>query len=272
MGKFDGVLLVSDLDGTLLRADQKIGQKNREAIQRFTAEGGTFTYVTGRSLNGLQPVFRKLIPDSPVGCFNGGGIFDPKSDAYVWKVPLDPEAEELTNFVYSQFPDAGIELCGFREAWFMRSNALTEAHRRIEEVPDVRAAYCDVAEYMAKVLLIIKSDRLDALANALAGHPLAERFNFVQSSPEYYEILPKGSSKGNLVIRLAELLGIDRTGIVAVGDNHNDVSMLEAAAYGVAVANATSHAKNAADLVLDHTNEEDAIAELIERMEMKLPF
>ena len=110
------------------------------------------------------------------------------------------------------------------------------------------------------------------LMQAVKAHPLAERFDFVQSAPPYYEILPKGVSKGSVLLRLADLLGISRSRTVAVGDNNNDLSMLQAAALGVAVANATSQAKAAADLVLESTNEEDAVAELICRLEEHLPF
>ena len=272
MGKFDGVLLVSDLDGTLLQKNQCISRQNREAIKRFVDEGGIFTYVTGRILAGVRPILRQMIPDAPIGCINGGGLYDLKNEKYVWTIPLDPSAEEIVNFVMEEFPEVGIELCGFHGAWFLRSNALTEEHRALEETENISASYCDVADQIGKLLFIIEKERMPILVEALSKHHLADRFTFVQSWSSYYEVLPKEVSKGNGVLRLADLLGIDRKRTISVGDNDNDVSMLQMAGYGVAVANATAGAKEAADLVLDHTNEESAIAELIERLERELPF
>ena len=120
---------------------------------------------------------------------------------------------------------------------------------------------------IAKVLLMTEADRIEELAEALLSHPLSSEFAFVQSAKQYYEILPRGASKGALLLRLAEMLGVSQSKTVAVGDNHNDVSMIRAARLGVAVANATPPAKSAADLVLDVTNEQDAIAHLIAHLE-----
>ena len=70
MGKFDGVLMVSDLDGTLLSSNQRISERNQEAIKHFTDEGGIFTYITGRILAGARPILRQFAPDAPIGCIN----------------------------------------------------------------------------------------------------------------------------------------------------------------------------------------------------------
>ena len=273
MGKFDGVLMVSDLDATLLTNDKRISPKNREAIQRFEAEGGAFTYITGRMPLGARTILDQLTPNVPIGCINGGGIFDPKNGSYVWTATLESSAEEIVSFVRNEFPDVGIELCGFYKAWFLNLTPLTEEHRQLEHIPYVPvSSYAEVNEPMAKVLFVREADRLEELMQAVQAHPLAGNFEFVQSTSQYYEMLPKGASKGEVLLRLADLLGISRSRTVAVGDNNNDLTMLRTAALGVAVANATPFAKEAADLVLESTNEEDAVAELICRLEERLPF
>ena len=136
----------------------------------------------------------------------------------------------------------------------------------------MEATYKEVADRMAKVLLITEAERLGELKQALLSHPLAEQFDFIQSTSEYYEILPKGAGKGALMLRMADMFGISHEKTVAVGDNVNDVSMIEAAGLGVAVANATDEAKAVADLVLDSTNEQHAIADLIRRLETENLF
>ena len=271
MGKFDGILLASDLDSTLLDSRRRISEGNRRAIERFEREGGFFTYVTGRTPFGTQVILDQMTPRIPFGCLNGGGIYDAGAKQYVWRAELDSRAEVLINFVRERFPEVGIELCGFDTAWVLHRNHLVDVHMRVENLHFADAAWSDVADQgIAKVLLMTEADGIENLARALNAHPLASCFSFVQSAEHYYEILPQGASKGALLCRLAEMLGVSPDKTIAVGDNHNDVSMIRAARLGVAVANATTVAKNAANLVLDVTNEQDAIANLIARLDREI--
>lgn len=267
MGKFDGILLVSDLDATLLTNDKRISEGNRAAIDRFVAEGGRFTFITGRSPIGTSSVFAQYTPDALVGCLNGGAVYDARTKQYTWSLPLDPRAEVLVDYVIDRFPDIGVALNGFKEVWIQKNNPLTDVYRKLESLPYVEKTYREVADRMAKVLLIIEEEQIPALKQALAEHPLAEQFDFIQSTSVYYEILPKGAGKGALLLRIADMMGIPHDRTVAVGDNCNDVSMLRAAALGVAVANSTPEAKAAADLILTATNEENAVAQLIGLLE-----
>ena len=136
-----------------------------------------------------------------------------------------------------------------------------------EGFPDLRKPYWEVDESIAKVLFADESEEnLFKLSDILRSHPLAEEFDFIRSFEEYYEILPKGVSKGNLVIKLAELLGIDIKRTIALGDNDNDASMIKCAGVGVAVANASYEAKKAADIITV-SNEEHALAKIIDELD-----
>ncbi|MBR6603189.1 MAG: HAD-IIB family hydrolase, partial [Clostridia bacterium] len=96
----------------------------------------------------------------------------------------------------------------------------------------------------------------------LKNHPRANEFDFIRSEKTLFEILPKGSGKGNVLPKLSEHLGIDMRKTIAVGDYHNDISMLKAAGLGIAVSNAQPEVKKAADMVTV-SNDEDAIAKII---------
>ena len=271
MGKFDGILIASDLDSTLLDNSRRISDGNRRAIEQFEREGGTFTYVTGRTPFGCRVILDQMTPAAPIGCLNGGGIYDANAGEYLWRADLDPRAEELIAFVREKFPDVGIEVCGFETAWVLHRNHIIDEHMVLERLRFAEATWAEIAHRgIAKVILMTEADRIGELACALSSHPLAPHFAFVQSAEQYYEVLPKGTGKGLLLCKLAELLGISPDKTVAVGDNHNDVSMIRAARLGVAVANATPAAKEAADLILPVTNEQDAIAHLIGRLESDL--
>jgi Cof subfamily protein (haloacid dehalogenase superfamily) len=86
----------------------------------------------------------------------------------------------------------------------------------------------------------------------------------VKSAPYFLEVLNKQAHKGAAVKNLAEHLGIKQEEVMAIGDNENDLTMVEYAGIGVAMANATENVKNAAD-VLTASNEEDGVAEVINK-------
>ena len=263
MKKFDGILITTDLDGTLLRHDKSVSRENLDAIEYFKENGGLFTIVTGRPSVIVGDIYNIVKPNAPIGCYNGGGIYDVKKGEYIWKLELPAEALELVKYIDEVFPEMSIQLCGFENCYFCKMNASMEKHLVVGGFPDIRCDYTDVKETLAKVLFAdLKEENLFKLADLLNNHPIAHKFDFIRSDPEYYEILPKGVSKGNLTLKLAELLGVDKKKTIGIGDNDNDASMLSMAGVGVAVANASKAAKDAADIITV-SNEEHAIAKVI---------
>ena len=263
MKKFEGILITTDLDGTLLRKDKSISPKNKEAIEYFKKNGGLFTFITGRPPVIVGDIYNEVRPNAPIGCFNGGGIYDVAKKEYIWKQPLEREALQMVEYVDKNLPGMSIQICGFEDSYFCKMNEAMIRHRDTAGFKDIRCHYYDVEETIAKVLFAHEEEKeLFKLRDMLNSHPLAEKFDFIRSDPEYYEILPKGMSKGNLVIKLADILGIDMKRTVAIGDNDNDASMIAQSGIGLAVANASENAKSVADIVTV-SNEEDAIAKLI---------
>ncbi len=262
MKKFQGILFLTDLDGTLLRHDKSISEENLRAIEYFMAEGGLFSFITGRAPVAMRMLYERICPNAPVGCFNGGGVYDVTQKKMLWSVTIPRTSLELAAFVEELFPDVGIEVFTTEQIYFCRSNARTEKHRRDEELSLLERDFRDINEPLVKILFAAESDRIRPLADALAAHPAAKEFNLMQTDPNYYEVLPRGIDKANSVLRLSELLGDRVHTVIAVGDNDNDAPMLRAADIGYAVANASPLAKAAASR---HTvsNEEHAIAAII---------
>ena len=107
---------------------------------------------------------------------------------------------------------------------------------------------------------------MQAVMKLLQSHPRAGEFDFIRSEKILYEILPKGVSKGAVLCKMAQLLGIEMKNTVAVGDYNNDISMIRAAGRGFAVANAVPEAKEAADYITV-SNNEHAIAAIIDGLD-----
>ena len=71
MGKFDGILICTDLDGTVLKNDKSISKETLDAIEYFKSEGGRFTVVTGRMPYTSNKICEILKPNAPIGCVKG---------------------------------------------------------------------------------------------------------------------------------------------------------------------------------------------------------
>ena len=263
MGKFDGILICTDLDGTLLRNDKSISKENSEAIEYFKREGGKFTFITGRMYFTARQLYDMVNPNAPVGCINGGGIYDYEKGEYLWSMTLPEGARELVGAVIEAVPTVGVQMNALDVIYFCRDNDAMRNFRRRTGTTFVVGDHKKLDVPIGKVVFGDDSEEnISKVAEVLHNHQRSAEFDYIRSERTLYEILPKGSSKGNLLPRLAEILGVKMSRTVAIGDYNNDVSMIKAAGVGVAVANAVDEAKAVADIVTV-SNEESAIAKII---------
>ena len=266
MGRFDGILICTDLDGTLYKNDKSVSEENLEAIRYFKSEGGYFTFITGRMPYYAGKALGLIEPNAPFGCINGGGLYDHLKKDYVWNTELDREAFTLVEHIEKTFPEVGIQVSSLYHTFFYRFNDAMHAFRARAELPDLRSHYRDITEPIGKVFFATFSEEeIRAVENELRAHPLADKFEFIRSERSLFEILPKGVNKGISITKLADHLNIDISKTIAVGDYNNDVPMLKAAGLGVAVSNACKEALEVADLVTV-SNEESAIARIINEL------
>ena len=267
MKKFEGILICTDLDGTLLRDDKSISKKTLEKIEYFKSEGGYFTFITGRMPFFVKNIYDVIDPNAPFGCINGGGIFDHREVKYLWTTELPKEAMELVRAVDEAVDGIGIQVNTFDKIYFSRNNLAMEHFRAATGMPNLEGHYDDVEEPVAKIVFgDTREEAIMAIKRVLDTHPKTEKFDYIRSERTLYEILPKGINKGAVLPRFSEILGIDPKRIVAVGDYNNDVAMIKDAGVGIAVANATDEAKAASDYITV-SNQEDAIAKIIEDIE-----
>ena len=266
MKKFEGKLICTDLDGTILRADKTISRENLEAIEYFKSEGGYFTFITGRMPYFAHDMYNLIKPNAPIGCINGGGIYDYETKKYLHTVTLDKAAMNLVRAVDECLPHIGIQILAFDKMYFPKDSEANVHFRKSTGMPLVIRHYDDITEPVAKVVFgEHRNKEILELADFLAAQPLAPEFSLIRSDSMLYEILPKGVSKGSALPILAKSLGIDMKNTVAVGDYDNDITMLQTAGIGYAVANATKAAKEAADRITV-SNEEHAIAKIISEL------
>ncbi|MCF6097736.1 Cof-type HAD-IIB family hydrolase [Thermovorax subterraneus] len=255
-------LVVTDLDGTLLDDKKNISEANLEAIKRIRDSGILFTVATGRGERAARHFLELLEIDIPAILFNGGEIFDRgKGPVYSKYLP-----KPIYNLVIDHFIENEVGIVAFYHdrifiADFKPAHEIYLNREKVkyEKVDDLKEVYV-----VNKVILVGDvgySIRKMKDLEKKAGISI----NYVQSEKFYLEVLPDGVSKGEGLRRLCDILGIERQSVVAIGDNMNDLSMINFAGLGVAVANAEEPVKNAAKLVVP-SNNEDGVAHLLNKI------
>lgn len=263
MGKFDGILICTDLDGTLLSKDNTISAENLSAIEYFKQEGGKFTFITGRMPFFVSDIYNSVHPNAPFGCINGGGLYDHLKQEYIWQSVMPDSVFELIKCVDEKFSDIGIQVNTFYKTYFCRENQTMKNFRKITNLTNLTCHYSQVNEPIAKIIFGSESDdQILNIEKTLLAHPLAADFDFIRSEKTLFEILPKGIGKGTAIKNLVRHLDIDINKTIAIGDYNNDISMFNTAKIGIAVSNACKEAIAAADYVTV-SNQESAVARVI---------
>ena len=250
MGKFDGLLICSDMDGTLFWRRQ-ISRENREAIRYFRENGGAFTVASGRDPYWLMKTIGKDFFQTPMICVNGGILFDPIEEKILFRGTMPEGYRAMTREALSWrgmrevvlFPIEMTEKCIYTPGM---GDELDEA-LRVDQIKVVYHVDDEVSDEYKRVI----RDRLGS------------EFSVARSWKNGIEVFGASYEKGRSCRKIADMIGADT--LICVGDYENDLSMIREADIGVAVANAIPEVLAAADRVTASA-EEHGIAELIYRL------
>ncbi|MDR5698124.1 MAG: Cof-type HAD-IIB family hydrolase [Armatimonadota bacterium] len=261
-------LIVADIDGTLVTSDRRIPVAVADAVRRAQSRGVRVCLATGRIWRSAQPYVRAMGADPPVILYNGGLVYDFVRDEVLRRVPLDPQHAALALGLLQRFPRVRPHLYVDDRVLVDRRDEVTQAYERkdglrVEEVGDLLPF---AAEQPMKILIIGPRDALVEVDRAIAS--LRVPVQAVFSEQTYLEILPFGSSKGTALATVADRLGVPLEETIAVGDNFNDLTMIEAAGLGVAMGNAPAELRERADFVTA-SNDEGGLREVIERFVLR---
>jgi len=138
----------------------------------------------------------------------------------------------------------------------------SEERTKLVTVPDCKEIIINEPEPLYKFLIV--SDKNKDLLDIIDRLADVEGLNVCQSMPMLCDVMKAGITKAYALQKLSESLGIKRKEIVAIGDQFNDIDLIEYAGLGIAVANAEDALKEKADIVTNSTNNEDAVSEAIE--------
>jgi Cof subfamily protein (haloacid dehalogenase superfamily) len=257
-------LLVADLDGTLRSRALGVTPGVRDAVARARARGIRVCVATGRMWPSAAPWLARVGVDSPAILYNGGQVLDFAAGRVLWERRIPREVAREALALVRREPDARIHLYSDDRVYVERPDPLTEAYAADDGVKvDLVPALEPLLERDPyKLLLIGPPAGMEALGVAVRA--ALPGVHAVQSEPQYLEILPAGVSKGAALEILLAAVGVRPDEVVAVGDNWNDLEMIEAAGLGVAMGHAPAGVRARADHVCG-TSEEEGVRQVIER-------
>ncbi|MFI3173675.1 MAG: Cof-type HAD-IIB family hydrolase [Bacillota bacterium] len=268
----DYKIIFSDMDGTLLKNHFEISDENRTAMKSAIARGVPFVFTTGRSIHGVKRTlesFDFIGTDGYVISYNGGSVHSLKDMKRLYKnAYLSKDAREIIEYAKT-FPSISFIFHADERIFSYKKNEHTDHYSEVSHVNiEIVEEPLDESDEFIKSLIIGDSKDLEKVKEkVLTEH--SDLFNAFFSNHNYLELVPKDTSKGNGMAFVAELLQIPLEQTIAVGDSENDISMIERAGLGVAVANALDSVKEAADWVLTETNVDHAIAKIINTKVLK---
>lgn len=262
-------LIATDLDDTLLRNDRSISQNTVDTINRLARAGVKFTISTGRMYDSTTRYLKQLQLDVPVITYNGAMIKDPAQNKVIYHCPLDNDlakdvlmyAKEIGHYSQIYLDDVLYceELGPETEIYGSQTgNFAIPLHKPLYECLTVPTT---------KIIIIMPKEKVQQLLPEVRKRYEGKLLVTV-SKPEYMEFLNPAAGKDRALAFLAEQYNIKPEEIMAFGDALNDISMLQYAGRGVAVANAKEEVKQIADDICP-SNEEDGVAQYLQEHVLK---
>ncbi len=264
-------LLLTDLDETLL-VDHHIPSMNIDAIEKARKKGVKVVPCTGRSYQMIQEVLQELGSHKKAGeysiCFNGGLVVENKDDKVLYFNGLGYE-HMVELLEYSKRFDVGVMIFTLDMCYLVNPDQ-DEIDRKIAQNGEFEVIYGDVdlslfeGKEIAKLLYIKKDmDYLKMITQSLSDEIETMGISVSYSSHRYLEFNASGVNKGAGLAFLARHLGVEISEVISIGDNYNDLEMLEVAGLGCAVTSAYQDIKDVCDYVTKKDYFEGAVSEVI---------
>lgn len=263
-------LIALDLDDTLLRADLRISEANKTALKKASALGLRIVLASGRNIHSMKSYAEELDAAGPgeyMICTNGAEILETATGRRLYERGIEgglcreiAAALKARGFSYQVY-EGGTIYASQANRWTEEDRRLTGQRLQII-APEEEADF--LARGQVKFVVPGEPEKIMILL-AQMRELFAGRAEVLTSKPYFLEILASGVDKGEGLRRLCELLEIGLEDTMAAGDAMNDLGMLGAAGLACVPSNAVPAAKALAGHVSALTNDEDFVADVVER-------
>lgn len=261
-------LVVLDLDGTLTNDRKEITPRTKGALMKAQEKGVKIILASGRPTYGITPLADQLEINKFGGyimSFNGGKIIDWTTKKVLFEQKLAPS---LVPLLYEKAMSSGMNILTYQGQNIVATKARDQYVQKeafINKMPVVQLDdfLHQVVYPLNKCLIVGDPVPLHHLELQLAGE-MQNKMEIYRSADFFLECVPLHIDKAHALDWLVRKMKIRKDEIIACGDGHNDLSMVEFAGLGVAMANAVQSLRDVADYIT-LSNEEDGVAHVIEK-------
>lgn len=262
-------MLVLDLDGTLTNSNKEISGATRDALIDIQRQGKKVVLASGRPTKGVLPLAEQLHLNefgSYILSFNGGRITDCRSGKVIYEKTLPNDAAEPVFYIAGKY--SGVDILTYTPDNLisgLHTNQYSELEARINQMPIIHVEDfpSHVPESMNKILLTGSPEIINLAKNEIAEY-FHSYLSVYCSDPFFLEIMPRGIDKAHSLLRLLSGIGMTADEMICRGDGYNDLTMIETAGLGVAMANAQPAVLETADYITK-SNDEDGVLHVIDK-------
>ena len=259
-------LIASDIDGTINNKARQLVQRNYDMVHKYVDEcGGNFTLASGRSPESMRKHFKRLdIGDGKAIVLNGAGIYDFATEQMIWQSPLNERCIDMVRQSVKKFPTLAFQVVSDKYVYLYRPTASARILAVNAKLP-IKYFYdfdSIPKENWYKVIYTAIPPAITLVKKFIEGLSDTHE-NLMLSSAWSYEMVNEDTNKGVAVLKLAEILGVDKSKTAAIGDYFNDYEMLKKVALPACCGQAPKGMKDIAKFVACHCND-GAVADLIE--------
>lgn len=270
-------ILVLDLDGTLTNSKKEITKPTLEALLNIQKNGVKVVLASGRPVTGVLPLARQLHMDdfgSYVLSFNGARITECRTGKIVSNRLLPKHVYRPAFELAKKYTEYGVDIITYKEAHHafstlpdeciisgIKPNQYTQLEADINHIPI--KIVDDLPSFVTwdinKLLGTGEPEYIDKLRRDAIEY-FGSDLSIYCSDPFFLELVSPGVDKASSMDILLKKLGLSREEMICIGDGYNDISMIEAAGLGVAMANAQPLVLDKADYVTKSNNEDGVVA------------
>ena len=284
-------LVAIDLDGTLLNSYGEVSEKNKKAIKKAMQNGKEIVIVSGRPLQSAKSFALESGASNYVTCGNGSLLYDVRNDKILFDKFIDRQkvleiikiCEENSIFYCLYTENLTIsKTLNYNILFYNNENKkmpedkqtnikiISDIYKYVEENPNIgilKITICDESSIIfggiiKRLRQISDVDVLDV--QHMARKVITSGTEDVKVEYHYTEITSKDVNKWIAIQNLANRLNIKSSEVIAIGDNMNDMEMIENAGLGVIMGNSAEYMHEFADVVAP-TNNDDGVAYILEK-------
>ena len=256
-------LIAIDIDGTLINDQKIILEETKKDILKVHEKDVIVCICTGRGYPAASPYVRELGINIPLILYNGSRVRMSIDNTLIYNQVID---NNVAKTVFETIEKHNGTCCFWANdaLYFNKNDKYTVFYENLTKIkPNIITELTDeLSCNVNKFIWFDTSANLVTIQKSILS--TVSGINYFKSQSEILEIVPVGVSKGTTLKKLADNLGINQEEVIAIGDDENDISMIEYAGLGVAMGNAKEIVKDKANHIT-LTNNQNGVGEVIRK-------